>query len=383
MKKSIAITTIVSIHAAVIGILLIQAGCSSDKDAAESQAPTAETSEQVTTISADNNTVAEPAVKMPEGSPDLRVAPTKPTYSLEDTKQMEPVPAIPDALNDGGAIEPMKIEPKKPSKQNEFAGETKIYTVQKGDSLSKIAHKYGVSAAVIAKLNSIKNSNSIRVGQKLKIPASAQEKAVAEAASAEGVSAGEDMSVYVVQKGDSLSKIAFKNGMSVAQLMQINSLKNANIRVGQKLNVRKTDSASAKTEAPRAQKAAAKDGEIVHVVKSGEVLGSIAHKYGVKIADIKKRNNISDPRKIRVGQKLVIPAGKSAAKAEAKPAAVAAKPEAKAPAAAEAKPAEQPKQEVKAEAAPVIVPEKPAPEAAAAAPAPKKDEDTTEVIVIQ
>lgn len=382
MKKSIAITTIVSAHAAIIGVLLIQAGCSSDKDAAASQAPAAETSEQVTTISADNNTVAEPAVKMPEGSPNLRVAPTKPTYSLEDAKSVEPVPAASDSLNDGGALEPMKIEPKKPSKQNEFAGETKIYVVQKGDSLSKIAHKNGVSSAVIAKLNSIKNSNSIRVGQKLKIPASAQEKAVAEAASAEGISAGEDMSVYVVQKGDSLSKIAFKNGMSVAQLMQINNLKNANIRVGQKLNVRKTDSAAAKADAPKAQKAAAKDGETVHVVKSGEVLGSIAHKYGVKIADIKKRNNISDPRKIRVGQKLVIPAGKSAAKAEAKPAAVAAKPEAKAPAAAEAKPAEQPKQEVKAEAAPVIVPEKPATEAAAPS-APKKDEDTTEVIVIQ
>lgn len=382
MKKSIAITTIVSVHAAVIGILLIQAGCSSDKDAAASQVPAAETSEQVTTISADNNTVAEPAVKMPEGSPNLRVAPTKPTYSLEDTKQIEPVPAASDSLNDGGALEPMKIEPKKPSKQSEFAGETKIYVVQKGDSLSKIAHKNGVSSAAIVKLNSIKNSNSIRVGQKLKIPASAQEKAVAEAASAEGVSAGEDMSVYVVQKGDSLSKIAFKNGMSVAQLMQINNLKNANIRVGQKLNVRKTDSAAAKADAPKAQKAAAKDGETVHVVKSGEVLGSIAHKYGVKIADIKKRNNISDPRKIRVGQKLVIPAGKSAHKAEAKSVATAAKPEAKAPA-AEAKPVEQPKQEVKAEAAPVIVPEKPATEAAATPATPKKDEDTTEVIVIQ
>ena len=190
------------------------------------------------------------------------------------------------------------------------------------------------------------------------------------------------MSVYVVQKGDSLSKIAFKNGMSVAQLMQINNLKNANIRVGQKLNVRKTDSAAAKADAPKAQKAAAKDGETVHVVKSGEVLGSIAHKYGVKIADIKKRNNISDPRKIRVGQKLVIPAGKSAQKAEAKPVATAAKPEAKAPA-AEAKPVEQPKQEAKEQPAPVIVPEKPATEAAATPAAPKKDEDTTEVIVIQ
>lgn len=44
------------------------------------------------------------------------------------------------------------------------------YTVQKGDNLSKIAKKYGLTVAQIVKLNpGIKNPNLIRVGQKIKI----------------------------------------------------------------------------------------------------------------------------------------------------------------------------------------------------------------------
>lgn len=44
-----------------------------------------------------------------------------------------------------------------------------VYTVKKGDTLSKIAAKYGTSYQKIAKDNNIKNPNLIYAGQKLKI----------------------------------------------------------------------------------------------------------------------------------------------------------------------------------------------------------------------
>lgn len=47
-----------------------------------------------------------------------------------------------------------------------------VYTVKKGDTLSKIAAKYGTTYQAIAAYNGIKNPNAIRVGQKIKIPAS-------------------------------------------------------------------------------------------------------------------------------------------------------------------------------------------------------------------
>lgn len=50
------------------------------------------------------------------------------------------------------------------------SGET-VYTVQRGDTLSKIANKYGTTYQKIAAYNGIANPNLIHVGQKIKIPA--------------------------------------------------------------------------------------------------------------------------------------------------------------------------------------------------------------------
>ena len=52
----------------------------------------------------------------------------------------------------------------------EESTESTEYTIKQGDSLSKIATKYGSTVKDITKLNNITNVNLIRVGQKLKIP---------------------------------------------------------------------------------------------------------------------------------------------------------------------------------------------------------------------
>ncbi len=46
--------------------------------------------------------------------------------------------------------------------------------------------------------------------------------------------------------------------------------------------------------------------QVVHIVQKGEYLSKIAKKYGVKWADIAKKNNIKFPYIIKVGQKLII-----------------------------------------------------------------------------
>lgn len=49
--------------------------------------------------------------------------------------------------------------------------------------------------------------------------------------------------------------------------------------------------------------------KIYHTVKYGDTLSAIALKYGVSVTYIMKNNNISDPNKIYVGQKLFIKYG--------------------------------------------------------------------------
>lgn len=63
---------------------------------------------------------------------------------------------------------PVKIEPHGRSSAHSANGSGKYYTVRRGDTLSKIASKHGISVATLKKRNGLKN-DKIRVGQKLKI----------------------------------------------------------------------------------------------------------------------------------------------------------------------------------------------------------------------
>lgn len=45
-----------------------------------------------------------------------------------------------------------------------------LYTIVKGDNLSKIAAKFGTDYELIAKINGIKNVNLIEIGQRLCVP---------------------------------------------------------------------------------------------------------------------------------------------------------------------------------------------------------------------
>lgn len=45
----------------------------------------------------------------------------------------------------------------------------------------------------------------------------------------------------------------------------------------------------------------------VHEIAKGELLGTIAKKYGVKVADIQKANPNLNPNNLKIGQKIKIP----------------------------------------------------------------------------
>ena len=90
------------------------------------------------------------------------------------------------------------------------------YIVSAGDNLYSIANKYGVTVSDIKILNNL-SSNTIKVGQVLKIPGST------------------NYNTYIVKKGDSLWKIANIYGTSVSKLMTINNLSTDNLSIGQSL----------------------------------------------------------------------------------------------------------------------------------------------------
>jgi len=153
------------------------------------------------------------------------------------------------------------------------------YTVRRGDTLSKIASRHGVSTRQLASMNHLRSQNAIRVGQRLRVPSSQtlapmapETSAVAVAAApkpapapapaprvepverAEPVAVAARMpereaaavadagptvtSTYTVRRGDNLTRIARAHGLSVAELAAMNGLGNRHqIRAGQKLQI--------------------------------------------------------------------------------------------------------------------------------------------------
>jgi len=111
-----------------------------------------------------------------------------------------------------------------------------VHTVVKGDTLSGIAKKYGVTLSNIIAWNpQISNPNRISIGQKIKVSAGNS------ATSKPSASGGIGLS-YVVKAGDTLHKISKNYGTTVSNLMALNpSITNANkISIGQVIKVKGT-----------------------------------------------------------------------------------------------------------------------------------------------
>lgn len=94
------------------------------------------------------------------------------------------------------------------------------YTVQSGDTLRKIADKFGTTVDAILKSNpQITNPNLIYVGQVITLPSG--------------------LTKYIVQKGDTLRSIASRFGTTVESLLSLNpEIKDPNkIYVGQVIRI--------------------------------------------------------------------------------------------------------------------------------------------------
>lgn len=209
----------------------------------------------------------------------------------------------------------------------------KTYEVQRGDSLSTIAQRHGVTTAGLADLNQITDRDTIRIGQKLLLPAHARATAAAPAPATRTPAApAVEGATYVVQAGDSLSRIAQRHGVSASRLAEANNISDPNlIRVGQTLVIpgaaeprpdrapdtpRPSPSPKPAEEAapepvpapaePPAEPPAAADA-FPYTVRTGDTLETIARDFAILKEDILNLNNLSGDEVVTPGQTLLIP----------------------------------------------------------------------------
>lgn len=232
----------------------------------------------------------------------------------------------------------------------------RTYTVVKGDSFALIARKNGISVAELTAANNTAKNATLRPGQKLVIPNKAAKAAAAAAAAelASGSAAAEPSAAvaagtYTVKSGDTLSKIASRHHTNAKALRALNGLANDNLKIGQLLQVpgngvavaSRSPVAPAPAAAPGAASAPAKAATApgVHTVGQGESAESIARKYGISVGELARANQLTDPRKIRIGQLLTIPGAGAAAASKPAPSLVPDLPRTPAPAPVEPEPA--------------------------------------------
>ena len=172
------------------------------------------------------------------------------------------------------------------------------HTVKRGETLTSIANKYGVTVASIREANKI--GRRVKKGQKLRINTYRRrqvENVAGEMAVADNQAAPNDSVTVVaavpeqpVNAQDSRVASSMQSSQEQAQQQQVQQQQ-------QQQNNRRQQSTQQQSR-PK-----------THTVRRGETLSSIARKYGVTVSALRQANNISGDR-INVGQKLKIPAKK-------------------------------------------------------------------------
>jgi N-acetylmuramoyl-L-alanine amidase len=189
------------------------------------------------------------------------------------------------------------------SKVSSYKGATKDYVVVNGDSLGKIAYANGITVKCLKDMNGLKK-NTIRIGQKLKVPA---EKPVAARASAPAKQSKPEQAA------------AATNPAPVAPAAAETEVKPSAEPVAESAPAAEAAPAADAVPAPAETSSvaepvkeeaapAAEASTLTHTVKDGEDIVSIALLYGISPSVVKDLNDLKNTDPLTVGQVLKLPA---------------------------------------------------------------------------
>ncbi len=186
------------------------------------------------------------------------------------------------------------------------------HKVEEGETLYSIAKRYHVLAAQVADANDLSSGAPLEVGQKLIIPAAAR----SEAATGKVIR-------YRVRRTDTISTIADEFDVTPGELRKWNHLRSDHVARGMRLRIYPggmTPPQAKPNEAPAGATVARKNSTgstpvmeagsgtntVVHHVKPGETLWSIARAYRTTVEAIQAGNKYLFSRPLQVGDTLTI-----------------------------------------------------------------------------
>lgn len=173
--------------------------------------------------------------------------------------------------------------------------------IEAGDTLSKIAEKFGVSMKEIMQANEIKDEHKLSQGQVLYIPNSSDyildtlayvRKLKNDEISRKKQANAIKMTKYVVKDGDTLWSIANAFDLDINSLFGCNKLPDSNVlKVGEMIRVPNQDG-------------------IMVTVKSGQTLDKLAKEYGIFTEAIMSANEMKEGDKLVQDKEIFLPGAK-------------------------------------------------------------------------
>lgn len=141
------------------------------------------------------------------------------------------------------------------------------HLVARGESVGKLAQRYGVSSQQILALNGLSNAKKVRAGQTLKIPSRDDSSSPTLVASAAPAAPAASAAVAVASADVAPRTMHLKTEVSAAKALRVRT----------------------------------------HRVKSGQTLGAIAKRYQTTIHSLRELNGLGDNDLLRVGSTIKVP----------------------------------------------------------------------------
>ena len=197
-----------------------------------------------------------------------------------------------------------------------------FYKVRRGDTLARIARRYGVRTGDIVAENNIRRPNRLRIGEVLTIPLYGS--SIRPRSPSIYQRKPRNISIpnpsthrtikYQIKKGDNLATLSRRFKVSMANLQDWNKLRNpGDIIAGRSLTIylpraeaiSKQESKDNKKKI-RSRIGTQETGVIIYTVKPGDTLWDIARAYKVTVSALRKSNGLGRRSAIHPGERLMV-----------------------------------------------------------------------------
>ena len=177
------------------------------------------------------------------------------------------------------------------------------HTVVAGDTLTRIAAGNKTTVEAIEQANGLGSGSALRIGQTLKIPAKTGASKAPAKQEAPAAKTADAKTAAATKTSETKPATAAKTAEAKPAA---SAVKNPEVKPAPAAKTKETtaaakpaDSEPAKADAPASDKS--------YTVAKGDNPYAIAKKLKVKYNDLIKANDIKDPTKLQIGQKLIIP----------------------------------------------------------------------------